>query len=114
MTSESHLLRAALANVAGIQVAFVFGSMARGDARPDSDIDVCVIGSTVDRRRLARAAIEIGVLLGREVNVIDFAPEEWVAEAGDRFVSRVLAEPKEWVYGTAADLPRRVARDIAP
>ncbi len=107
LATPADLLRAALVDAPDIQAAFIFGSTARGDARPDSDIDLCVIGSPGEDHALARAAVEVGALLGRDVNAIDFTSDEWarLAASGDRFVTRVLAEAKEWVLGSASALP---------
>lgn len=51
-------LRAALARVPSVSVALLFGSRARGRARPDSDIDIAILPapeglSTVDEDQLA-------------------------------------------------------------
>ena len=50
----------------GLQVALVFGSFARGQAAPRSDIDVAVSGS-VDVLALAG---RLTIALGREVDVV--------------------------------------------
>lgn len=59
----------ALAGRRGVEVALLFGSRARGEHRPDSDVDLAVLGN-VDR--LAMAA-ELSQALGQEVEVIDLA-----------------------------------------
>jgi predicted nucleotidyltransferase len=41
-------LRAALADRKDVELAFLFGSRARGRFRPDSDVDVAYLGSEVD------------------------------------------------------------------
>ena len=51
---------------AGLEVAMLFGSLARGAARPDSDIDLAVFGS-VDPLALSGA---LSSLLCREVDVV--------------------------------------------
>ena len=45
-TGIGDLLRAALANVAGIACAFVYGSVAAGDDNADSDIDIMIVGTS--------------------------------------------------------------------
>lgn len=52
--------------VAGLEVALLFGSMARGRSRPDSDVDLAVFGD-VDPLALSGA---LSVLLCREVDVV--------------------------------------------
>ena len=61
-----------LRNRKRVDVLGVFGSLARGEARPDSDIDVLadfLAGTTLFR--VAEAQIELEALLGRPVDLID-------------------------------------------
>jgi predicted nucleotidyltransferase len=106
LADPADVLRAALVDVSGVDVAFLFGSFARGDARPDSDVDVLILGEAVDEDALARAALDAGVLLARDVSVIHYRPAELarrVAE-GSGFALRVLGGVKRWVVGDAARL----------
>lgn len=59
-----------------IDQAFIFGSMAKGSARPDSDVDVMVIGD-VRVGTATRLLDEAGKALGREVHVNVYPREEW-------------------------------------
>jgi len=61
-------LRRALHGRTDVRVAVLFGSRARGTARPDSDVDVAVLGSTVDSFELAR---ELALAVGAEVDVVN-------------------------------------------
>ena len=54
------------AGFAGLQVALLFGSVARGRARPDSDVDLAVFGD-VDPLALSGA---LSTVLCREVDVV--------------------------------------------
>src|SRR5207253_10069069 len=57
------LLRDALQKEKSVRIAFVFGSMARGEQRAHSDIDLLVIGKTTLRqltRRLSGMASRVG------------------------------------------------------
>src|SRR5688572_12990601 len=62
------VLRGALMDIDGVRAAFVFGSVARGDARPDSDVDLLVVTDDVQHQDFARAVLEAQVLLDREVD----------------------------------------------
>lgn len=93
------VLSGALATVQGVDAAFVFGSFARGDTRPDSDVDLFVVADESARRELGREAAEASVLLGRPVEVTLYSPDTLRRRlAGDNaFVRRVVEGPKRWV-----------------
>ncbi len=90
-----------------IDIAFVFGSMARGRERPDSDLDLFVIGKAgysvvSDRLR------PIEKRLGRPVQTLYFASNSQVDRASLRkpAMQSVLAGPKRYVIGNDYDLRR--------
>jgi predicted nucleotidyltransferase len=60
-------LRAVLAAQPGVRMAVLFGSRARGTARPDSDADVGVLGRDVDPIALSAA---LSRACGFEVDVV--------------------------------------------
>lgn len=62
-------LHRALAGRAEVAVALLYGSRARGNYRPDSDVDVAVLGQ-VDRLALAA---QLSLATGHEVHVVDLA-----------------------------------------
>ena len=45
----------AIALTGKIRAVYLFGSHARGDARPDSDVDLCVVADDADRQLPAAA-----------------------------------------------------------
>jgi len=73
-----------------IEQAYIYGSLARGDERPDSDVDLMIIGN-VTLRELSPLLREAGRKLHRVINPTLCTPEEYERElkAGDSFVSRV-------------------------
>jgi predicted nucleotidyltransferase len=109
MADPADVLRNALADVPGVAAAFVFGSVARGDAREDSDIDLFILDGGLDEDRLARRTLEAGVLLRREVNVVQMTREQLAdrLESGSGFVREMLREAKRWVIGFESDLGTR-------
>ena len=101
----SEVVAEAIAPMAGVEAAFVFGSFARGDAREDSDVDVLVVSST-DGATLGREAAEASVLLGRPVEIRRYTPEKLRRQvaSGNAVLRRILEGPKRWIVGDEARL----------
>lgn len=99
----AEVLRDLLADVPGIEAAFVFGSAAGDTMRPDSDVDLFVIGEEVDRDALGAAVLDAGVALGREVDLKHYTPtklRDAASRPGTGYLQRVLAGPKRWMIGS--------------
>jgi predicted nucleotidyltransferase len=104
------VLRAALAPlVESITLAFVYGSMASGNARAGSDVDVMVLGDA-GFAALVNALAPTQALLAREVNVTPMRPTEFAAKlrSGDGFALSVMGREKIWLIGTDHDLAELV------
>lgn len=100
------LLRDALAPLAErISFAFVFGSMARGAEATASDVDLCVLGD-LDLVDVVNALSPLRERIGREINPVVMTRDEFEAQRaqGERFVSRVMSEPKLFVIGGTDEL----------
>jgi predicted nucleotidyltransferase len=63
-------LAAALEAHAEVELVLLFGSRARGEARPGSDLDVAVVGRAIDSIGLA---IELSDATGLPVDVVDLS-----------------------------------------
>ena len=87
-------VRRSLAGLAGVERAVIFGSYARGTDRPDSDIDLLIIGNP-DRDELTDRLERSGHEVGRPVNEVVMPPEELEARRtrGDGFVASIDAGP---------------------
>ncbi|MDG9925197.1 MULTISPECIES: nucleotidyltransferase domain-containing protein [unclassified Pseudomonas] len=88
-----------------IAVAFVFGSMASGTPRSDSDIDLLLIGE-LGFAEVVAALYPLQATLGREINPKLYRPAEWrlaLQEQGS-FIRDVLGKPKLFILGSDADL----------
>ena len=90
----------ALAAADGIDLAFVFGSVAAGTASGSSDVDLLVIGS-LGLRKLTTALRGLADSLAREINPVCLTAAEWREKRRkrDAFATRVAAEPKLWLKG---------------
>jgi DNA-binding transcriptional ArsR family regulator len=100
------VLRYALKPLAAkITVAFVYGSMASGQERSESDIDLMVIGS-VSPQDLALPLRRAREQLGREINPTLYSVVELNKKraAKDHFLSQVLSSPRLIVLGSENDL----------
>jgi DNA-binding transcriptional ArsR family regulator len=89
--------------------AFVFGSVARGEAGAESDVDLMVIGS-IGLRRLSQLLSGVADRVGRVINPHILTPEEFKLRKRrrDHFLSSVLASPKLFVKGSENDLEAMV------
>jgi uncharacterized protein len=88
-----------------IRVAFVFGSIARGEEKAGSDVDLMVIGQ-LGLRDLSRLLSGIEEKIGREVNPHVLREEEFRKRlrAKEHFVSSVMETPKIFVIGSQREL----------
>jgi predicted nucleotidyltransferase len=98
------VLREALA-VEGVQFAFVFGSVARGEAGASSDVDLMVVGD-IGLRKLTGRLAGVAEVLGREINPHVMTPEEFRKRLRDKehFVARIMQEQKLFVTGSSDEL----------
>ncbi len=97
-------LREALEKIPGLELAFIYGSYASGEAEPASDIDLMVVGNVSDRQ-LAPAVARAERRLKREVNYTLFtrgAVEKRVGKEGD-FVHEVFSGPRLLLIGKVND-----------
>lgn len=101
------ILREALEGAPDINLAFVFGSIASGTAKAQSDIDLMVIGTT-GLRLLSKLLSGLEVKLGRELNPHVLTPEEFARRARehDHFITAVLRSPRVFIVGGEDELTK--------
>lgn len=100
------VLREALEPLADqVRLAFVYGSMASGEERSDSDVDLMVVGdvSPVALAVPLRGAREF---LGREINPTVYSQAEFTRKrkGNDSFLARVMAKPRLLLVGSENEL----------
>jgi len=95
-------LREALAPLASrIELAFVYGSVAKRSDTARSDIDVLIVSDSLTYAEVLGALHPLIERMGREINPTLYSRAELQEKlrTGNAFVERVLAQPKIWVIG---------------
>lgn len=89
----------------GIALAFVFGSLARGEENAASDVDLLLIG-TASFADVVKALHPAQQTLQREINPVIYSPAELARRitAEEPFVRELLSKPKLFVIGSEDDL----------
>lgn len=85
-----------------LALAFVYGSLAKGEAHADSDIDLMVVGDDVAYAQLMEGLVAAEEQLGRAVNPTVYGVGEFrrkLAE-GNTFLLRVMQQPKILITGS--------------
>jgi len=87
-----------------IEVALVFGSVAKGTENLGSDIDVLIIGN-IDFTEIVTVLYSAQSSLGREINPKVYSREQWeiCLQKQDIFTQEVLNNPKLFIMGTEYD-----------
>ena len=101
------VLRAALAPLAPqIELAFVYGSVAKQQDTADSDIDVMIVSTGLGYADVFGALESATATLGRKVNPTLYTPAEMTKRMSqdNAFVTRVLRQPKIWLIGNEEQL----------
>jgi len=86
-------------------LAFIYGSLARGELGAKSDVDLMVIGD-VKLSQMASALKKSEKSLGREVNVTIYSRREYERKIrdGDAFLQTVMSDKKIFLKGTEIEL----------
>lgn len=88
-----------------IRAAFIYGSIASGRDRSESDIDVILLGQ-IPSSKVVSLLRPLQDTLGREINSTVYTPAEFKKKLSEAhpFLSRVVAAPKIFLIGNDHDL----------
>lgn len=107
------VLRHAIAELAGIDSAFIFGSVARGEETPGSDVDLCLVGKA-SYRALTAALAGAEDSVGRPINPVLYSVEElrqkW--REGSAFVTGMLSSDRIFLIGDDDALARTIVESV--
>jgi predicted nucleotidyltransferase len=101
------VLKVALAPLAPqIDLAFVYGSVAKQQDTAHSDIDVMIVSAGLGYADVFGALEGAAATLGRKVNPTLYTPAELAKRINldNAFVTRVLQQPKIWLIGNEEQL----------
>jgi len=98
------IIKAALEGLP-IDVALIFGSVAKGSESAHSDVDVLIISNTGYRDALDRM-MSIEKQIGRPINIKHFRSDEFqdLARSGNAFALGIINGPKIFLKGSAHGL----------
>ena len=100
-----------------IELAFIYGSIAKGTERNTSDIDLMLVGENLSYGRVVEVLQPLEESLQRTINPTIYERKDFVARLkdGDSFVSRVIGQPKIFIKGSEDGIRggRARERDIA-
>ncbi|WP_297573314.1 nucleotidyltransferase domain-containing protein [uncultured Deefgea sp.] len=103
------VIRAALVDIGPqIELALVYGSVAKGNEHAASDIDLMVVGEQISHAQLLAALLPAQQTLGRPINPTLYTAAEFAQRVmeGRSFMTRVLEQPKIFVKGNEDDIAR--------
>jgi len=101
------VLKTAMAPLAPqIDLAFVYGSVAKQQDTAHSDIDVMIVSAGLGYADVFGALEGAATTLGRKVNPTLYTPAELAKRISldNAFVTRVLQQPKIWLIGNEEQL----------
>jgi len=97
-----------------IDVALIYGSIARSEEHRDSDVDVLVVGK-VTFAELVSLLSEAEKTVGREINPTVYPPSEFRSKlaAGHHFLNSILRGPMFFLIGDKRELARLAKKPLA-
>jgi predicted nucleotidyltransferase len=97
-----------------ISVAFIFGSLVKGNETSDSDVDVMIIGD-VSFSETVTALSQTQETLRREVNPSVYPVDEFAAKVleGNHFLNSLIGEPKIFLIGDQNEFEKLVEKRLA-
>ena len=101
------VLRESLMSIAKqINIAFIYGSIAKQEDTAKSDIDLMIIGKKLTYADIFQLLEKAEVQLGRRINPTFYSPSEWLLKSkdGNDFVIKILKHPKIFLIGTENEL----------
>ena len=90
-----------------IELAFVYGSVAKGGDTASSDVDLMIVSDSLSYADVFSILEPVSAGMGRVIQPTLYSRDELEKRIStdNAFVKRVLAQPKIWVVGKESELP---------
>ena len=88
-----------------IELAFIYGSFAKGEENISSDIDLLLVGN-ITSKEASMLLSPAKNSLRREINFIVYDEKEFLKKKESHFLKQVLKEPKIFLVGNEGDIKR--------
>jgi|TARA_R110000851_G_scaffold78590_1_gene173429 predicted nucleotidyltransferase len=101
------VVRQALKSVDGqFLCAFIYGSIAKGEATAKSDIDLLVISDSLAYSDLMECVVDAEKTLSRPINPSVYELEQFKQkwQEDNAFISKIMDQPKLWLKGSENDI----------
>ena len=84
-----------------IELAFIYGSIAKGEETKTSDIDLMLVGKELSYGEIMEVLMPLEESLGRTINPTIYEKNDFVDKLNDgsSFITRVMAQPKIIIKG---------------
>jgi len=97
-------LKEALVSFVNIDVAFIYGSYASGEAKASSDIDIMIIGD-VESSEVVNGLTKLEIKFDREINFTLFTKEEFLEKKDEiEFLKDIMARDKIPLIGNINEI----------
>jgi predicted nucleotidyltransferase len=88
-----------------IELAFIYGSFAKGEENISSDIDLLIVGN-ITSKEASMLLSPAKNSLRREINFVVYDEKELLKKKESYFLKQVLKEPKIFLVGNEGDIKR--------
>jgi predicted nucleotidyltransferase len=106
-TGVAGTIRSALEKIHGVKFAFLYGSFAKNQEKPESDVDLMIVGK-FNFDELEETLSESEKQLGRTINITSYSLQEFQEKTRtkDGFIQTVLKGPKIMLIGDKIEFKR--------
>ncbi len=89
-----------------IEIAFIYGSIAKQEDKADSDIDIMIISQQLTYSEIFQCLAIAEEKLGRKISPVLYSSSEWIRKEREEnnFIAQLLRQPKIFLIGTEDEL----------
>jgi len=89
-----------------IDLAFIYGSIAKGTDTAESDIDLLIVSDDLAYADLMAILVEAEQELGRPINPGIYTRQQFrdKHQTGNAFITKIMQQPRLWIKGEDSDI----------